>query len=109
MIRVILHERGAAGQADGHDFHRPQQRRRLPIAFRAKAVAICHKALGGNAGKLGQPVQILERGGEALEIARPQKRAQAEFDAGGFAHGIVPGAALAQISKIGRASCRERV
>ncbi len=45
-------------------------------------------------GKLGQPVQILERRGEALEIAGLQERAQAEFDAGRLAHGIVPGAAL---------------
>ena len=86
MIRVILHERGAAGQARGHDLHRAQQRRRLPIAFRAEAVTIGHEALGGNAGQLRQPVQILKCGGEALEISGLQKRAQAEFDAGSFAH-----------------------
>ena len=86
------------GRPTGHDLHRPQQRRRLPVAFRAEAVAVGHEALGGNAGQLRQPVQILKRGGEALEIAGLQKRAQAEFDAGGLAHGIVPGAAFAQIS-----------
>ena len=85
------------GRPAGHDLHRPQQRRRLPVAFRAEAVTIGHEPLGGNAGQLRQPAQILKRGGEALEISGLQKCAQAEFDAGGFAHGTVPGAAFAQI------------
>jgi len=41
-----------------------------------KAVAIGHEPLGGNAGQLRQPAQILKRGGEALEISGLQKRAQ---------------------------------
>ena len=52
------------------------------------------------AGQLRQAVQILERGGEALEIAGRQKGAQAEFDARGFADGFVPRAALSQIGAI---------
>ena len=54
-------------------------------------------AAARDAGQLRQPVQILERRGEALEIAGLQKRAQAQLDARRFANGFVPLAALAQI------------
>ena len=61
VIGVILHERGAALQAGGHDFHRAHQRAGLPVAFGAEAIAVGHQPLRRNARQLRQPVQDLQR------------------------------------------------
>ena len=64
MVRVIFHERHTPAQPRGHHFHRPHQRGGFPIALRAEAIAVGHEPLHGDAGQLGQPVQILECVGE---------------------------------------------
>ncbi len=81
VVGVVLHERHAARQAVGHDLHRPDHGGGLPVALRTEAVAVAHQPLDGEAGQLGQPVQVLEGVGEGDEPAVGQERAQPELDA----------------------------
>ena len=80
VIGVVFHERGAAGQARGHDLHRAHQRRGLPVAFRAEAVAVRHEALHGEAGELREAVQVLEGRREGLEAAFLEEAPQPDLD-----------------------------
>ena len=90
VIGVILHEGRAAVQSGAHDLHGAQQRGGLPVAFRAKAVAIRHQPLRGQSRQLCQSVQILERRGEALEIALFEEAPHPDFDPRGFPDQGVP-------------------
>ena len=80
VVGVVLHEGHAAGQAVGHDLHRPDHGGRLPVAFGAEAVAVAHQALDGKAGQLGQPVEVLEGVGEGDEPTVVEESAQPELD-----------------------------
>ena len=96
VVGVILHERGAAGQVSGHDFHGAEQRAGFPVAFGAEAVAVGHQALDGESGQLLQAVQVFESGGEALEAAGFEKGAESEFNACAVAERRMARAAFAQ-------------
>ena len=69
VIGVVLHERGAAFEPVGHDFHDADERGGLPIAFPGETVAVFHQALHGEAGQLFHAVEVLEGGGERGEAA----------------------------------------
>jgi hypothetical protein len=64
-----------------------------------KSIAVGHQPLRREARELPQPVQIFERGGEALEAAVFQKGAQAQFEPRAIAERFVPGASLAQFGR----------
>ena len=57
--RTILEHQSAAWQTRTYHFHRPYQGRRLPVAFRAKAISLGHQSLYGNTRQLDQAVQVL--------------------------------------------------
>ncbi len=80
-----------------HDFHRADERGGFPVTFAGETVAVGHQPLRREAGQLHEAVQIFKRRGEALEISVGQKLSQTQFDARGFADGLVPGAAFAQV------------
>ncbi len=80
VVGVVLHERGAAGEAGGHDLHGADHRRGLPVALPAEAVAVGHQALDGESGELLEAVEVLERVGEGDEAAVGEEPAQAELD-----------------------------
>jgi hypothetical protein len=94
VVGVVLHEGGAAGEAGAHDLHGAQEGGGLPVALGAEAVAVGHEALAGETGELAEAVEVLEGGGEALELALLEEGAHAELVAGGIAEGVVAGAAL---------------
>jgi hypothetical protein len=69
------------GRPARHDLHGAQQRRGLPVALGAEAVAVRHEPLHREAGELLEAVEVLEGGGEALEAAVLEERAQPQLDA----------------------------
>ena len=97
VVRVVLHERGAAGEPLGDHLQRPQHHRRLPVALGPEAEAVGHQALHGQTGQLAQPAEILEVGRERLQPAPLEERTQAELDARPVAQGLVALTALAQL------------
>ena len=77
VVGVVLHERGAAGLALAHDLQDPHERRGLPVALGAEAVAVGHEALHGDAGELSQSAEVLEvrrEGGRSLPPSRNDRR-----------------------------------
>jgi len=94
VIGVVLHERGAAGEAVGHDFHDAGERGGFPIAFTGEAVAVFHQALHGEAGQLLHAMQVFEGGGEGSEIAFLQQRSEADLDGGGITQRLVASSAF---------------
>lgn len=89
VVGVVLHEGGAAGQAQRDRLEGAQQDGGLPVALAAEAVAVRHQALDGEAGQLAQAAEVLEVGGEGAEAALGEEAAQAEFDPGGVPQGVV--------------------
>ena len=81
MIRIILHERGAAGQTGRHDFHRPHKGGGFPIAFAGEPESIRHQPLRGQTRQLDKAMEILKRGGKTLKAAFGQESTQPQFDA----------------------------
>ena len=69
VVRVVLHEGGAAGQAVGDHLEGAQHDRRLPVALAAEAVAVGHQPLDRQAGELTQAAEVLEVRGERREAA----------------------------------------
>ena len=96
VVRVVLHERRAAGQPVGDDFQRPQHHRRLPVALGAEAVAVGHESLHSQSRKLSEPAEIFEVGGERAKPTGVEERTQAELDACPVAERLVPFAVAAQ-------------
>src|ERR1017187_10798237 len=96
VVGVILHEGRASRKARADDLHRAQQGAGLPVALRPEAVAVGHEPLDREPRQLAQPVQVLERGREALEAALFEEGAKAELDPRGVAKRTVAGAAAAQ-------------
>ena len=90
VVGVVLHERRAARQPLAHDLHRAHQRGGFPVALAGEAVAIGHQPLRREAGQLPQPVQIFERGREALEAAVRQEGAHAQFEPRAIEQRLVP-------------------
>ena len=97
VVRVVLHERGAAVEAGAHHLRdrgrarpsssRPRRRsrsRRPSAAAPRCPAAACSRA------------EILERVGEGLEAARLEERAQARLDPRRVAQRLAPLAARAQ-------------
>ena len=98
VVGVVLHEGRAARKAAGHHLRRADEGRGLPVALGPEPVAVGHQALDGEAGKLGQAVEVLERRGEGGEAALPQE---------GPHPGLDPGL-LAQVGRAARGSPRSR-
>ena len=96
VIRVVLHERGAAGASLAHGLDRCQDCGRLPVALAAEAVAVRHQALHGDARQLPQPAEVLEVRRERAESAVPQELSHPEFDARGVAQRLSARAVGAQ-------------
>ena len=96
MVGVIFHERCAAFETSAHHLHRTQQRRRLPVAFRAETVAIRHQTLGGDAGELLHAVQDFEGVGETFEVTFFKESTDAKLDARGIQKGLTLCAARLQ-------------
>ena len=90
VVRVVLHERRAAREAGAHHLDDADERRGLPVALGAEAVAVGHQPLDGDAGQLGKLAEVLERVGEGPEAAGLEERAQAGLDPGRVAQGLVP-------------------
>ena len=90
VVGVVLHEAGAAGETVRHHLHRAHERRVLPVAFGAEAVAVRHQPLGGDAGQLLQAVQVFEGVGEAVEAAVVEEGAERQLDARRIAQRLVP-------------------
>ena len=80
VVGVVLHERRPAGKPLPHGLHHAHERRRLPVAFSAEAVAVGHQPLDGDPGKLPQAVQVLEGVGERARAERVEQPAQAGLD-----------------------------
>ena len=72
VVGVVLHERDAAGQPAGHDLHRADHRRGLPVALGAEPVAVAHEPLDGQPGELRQAVEVLEGRRERRVPRRPR-------------------------------------
>jgi hypothetical protein len=89
VIRVVLHERGAALEVGADDLHGAEERGGFPIALGAEAVAIGHQALHREPGQLTQTVEVFKRRREALESAVGEKRPQPELNAGAVAQRLV--------------------
>ena len=89
--------RGAASAA--HLLDGGQQRRGLPVALAAEAVAVGHQPLHGQAGELAQPAEVLEVRGEGAEPPVEQERAQPGLDPGGVAQRRVPLAAPLELRR----------
>ena len=85
-------------QARGHDLHQPDHDRRLPVALGAEADAVGHQALDADARQLGEPIEILERVGEAPEAAVLEECAQSDLDPRGLAQLVAPRAAAGRSS-----------
>ena len=81
VVGVVLHERGAAGQARAHHLGDAHEHGGLPVALGAEAVAVGHEALHGEAGQLAQRAEVLEVGREGAEVAGLEEGAQAQLDA----------------------------
>ncbi len=97
VVRVVLHERGAAGQTGPGHLEDPQQGRGLPVALAAEAVAVGHQPLDGEAGQLAQTAEVLEVGGEGAEPAVREELPQRRLDPRLVAHAVVPLSAGAQV------------
>ena len=81
VVRVVLHERRAAVEADRHRLDDADERGGLPVALAPEAVAVGHEPLRRDARELAQRAEVLERVGERAEAALLEERAQAELDA----------------------------
>ena len=73
------------------------ERRRLPVALAAEAVAVGHQPLHGEAGELAQAAEVLEVRRERAEAAVVEELAQPGLDAGRVAQRLGPLAARAQL------------
>ena len=87
VVGVVLHEGRPARQAGRHDLHRPDEQRRLPIAFGTESVAVSHQPLNGDPRELDEVAQVLERVGEGTEAAGLQEVAESDLDPGGLTEG----------------------
>ncbi len=65
----------------GHDLHRSDQRRMLPVPLSSVTIAVGHQALHRQARQLPQPMQIFKRVGEAGKTTFLQERPQTQFNA----------------------------
>ena len=97
VVGVVLHERCPAGLGRGHDLQHSQQRRRLPVALPAEAVAVGHQSLHGQPGQLPQSAEVLEVGGERGEAAAVEEVPQADLDPRCVPQRLVPVAAGSQL------------
>ena len=71
VVGVVLHERACRPAAPAPiALTARQQRRGLPVALAAEAVAVGHQPLHGEAGQLAQAAEVLEVRGEGAEAAR---------------------------------------
>ena len=70
------------GKAAGHHLRRADEGRGLPVALGPEPVPVGHQALDGEAGKLGEAVEVLERRGEGGEAALPQEGPHPGLDPG---------------------------
>ncbi len=84
VVRVVLHERRAAGEAGRHDLPDADERGHLPVALGAEPVPVSHQPLRGNAGKLPEAVEVLECVGERATAAFLEERAKRRLDACSF-------------------------
>ncbi|CAH0308448.1 hypothetical protein SRABI106_03970 [Rahnella aquatilis] len=82
VVGVILHERSAAFQTAGHDFHDAQQGRRFPVTFATKAVAFLHQTLDCQPGQLFHAVQIFKVGRECPEFTLFEETGHTKFNFG---------------------------
>ena len=80
IVGVVLHQAGSAGKAGAHDAGDAHQGGRLPVAFRAEAVALGHEPLHREAGQLAQRSEVFEIRGERTEAALFEERSQAQLD-----------------------------
>ena len=99
VVGVVLHERGAAGQAGAHDLGGADEDGGLPVALGAEAVAVGHQPLHGEAGELAQAAEVLEAGGERAEPAGVEEGPQAELDRRAVPQRLVPLAAGEQLGR----------
>ena len=88
VVGVVLHERGSARKALGHDLHDADEGGGLPVAFSTKAVARGHEALGSDSGELVEAVEVLEVVGEGSVASLFKECAHTKFDPGGDAEGV---------------------
>ena len=98
VVGVVLHEGDAAVEALAHGLDDAHERRRLPVALGAEAVAVGHQPLGADAGQLLEAAEVLEGVDEGTEAALGQERPQAQLDARGVAQGLAPVAVRAAAS-----------
>ena len=84
------------GSPSAIDLEDPDERRGLPVAFRAEAVAVGHQPLDADPGQLLEPAEVLERVGERAEAAVLHERPQARLDPGRRPQLRVPVAAAPQ-------------
>ena len=98
VVGVVLHEGRPAGPAGGHHLQHPQQRRGLPVALAAEAVAVGHQPLHGQAGQLPQPAEVLEVRRERGEAAARRGSREGRPRSGrAYAQRLVPLAAGPQL------------
>src|SRR3972149_365131 len=57
VVRVVLHERRAAGEPSAHHLGDPDEGRGLPVTLSPEPVAVGHQALHGDAGQLRSAVE----------------------------------------------------